>query len=175
MAPILKGTIAVRDEDVSLEEESNRYVHDNQGGSEVCFVAVIKIDGMEVPATSFEHEIIGKIIPNNMPVKLFFGKKDGDTFDLFVNGVKITVTCRQSNREKKFEDMLFCRSHSFGGINQCSPTPEIVQYSALIKSHYDYAKSIGVKPFDPSQFQFFSSSYQKCLLPGMKSNKLNDE
>jgi hypothetical protein len=152
---IVPNSLSVRDE--------HECVSDMTGlGFQVCFQSYISNDDCENFA-NHTHPKVGRM-SEYIPVVLFYGKKEGDEVELTINGVKIIVTCNQLETKwtERFEDAMYDRTQSFGGVYNDKNCPRILQYSMMIVTHFEYAKSIG-RPFvEPTGFRYASSYQELC-------------
>jgi hypothetical protein len=125
---------------------------------EVCFKAVIKVDGVIWPLTRSSYSQLGETINSFIPLRLFYGKKEGDIVELNVNDHKIEVECyqrafhccieKQDNNKYiyNFEDMMEILSKYTNGFKynddfeQC---PKQYQECLFVTNYFNYVKSIG--------------------------------
>lgn len=168
---IYYGKIFMYPGSLKICQDSGIYCYDveNITGLQVCFESCINSDECKNWGR-YGHPEIGKF-RELMPVKLFMGKKEGDTVELLIKGKKIIVTIDQLNskyfRYGAFHDFLYDMTKSFGGIYSSHyftpPLCEKRQCEMLINNHKLYSESIGYEIVQPNDFRYNNEylKYQK--------------
>jgi hypothetical protein len=144
----------------------------NVTGHQVCFSGRIYTNHQdEVKHWVDSANPLGVRLSEYLPITLFYGKKEGDEVTLqFKNWdneiVNVIVTLNSSQLlQKNFEDALYDRTLSFGGI--CDPSEthglsRIKQYCFMVTAHEQYAQSIGRPTLEPHKFKY-AFNYIICL------------
>jgi hypothetical protein len=157
------------------------YDVENVSGLQVCFEGWIINDECKNWSRYCYKEFESSHICDRFPVKLFMGKHEGDTVEVTIRGRKVVLFCLQTPHrygERKFEEVLYDLTQSFGGI--CAPCYykpplcENSQYAILLANHEKYSRSMGFQIKEPTCFRYLTDYTEKCNSEAIKKSYISD-
>lgn len=137
---------------------------DNYKGNHVCVSCTLyNVECDNFGGSHNYYKLNNKPIGDYLPVKLFYGKKKGDTVTMKIFGKTVIATLCQEDAHQRIYD----NSCTFGGtaINKRMYFPSLKtmdQYNMFIKAHQEIATSYGLEVKDPLTF-YHSDNYRNKL------------
>ena len=162
MEEIIRGDIFIVPNSLQICDDHGSYGYNVQDvtGLQVCFEAWMTNDECENWSCHYYDKFNKKRISDRMPVELFIGKREGDTVEVTINGIKAILTCAQKSyrySSDSFENLMYHLTQSFGGLVDASyfspPLTNESQRAMIIANHERYARSLGFGPKNPETFR----------------------
>lgn len=133
------------------------------GRPQTCCKTIICSDPNDIAHTEWTGNNINnpleEIISGWIPVRLFYGKKDGDIINLLYQDKldkQVVIEAKIQNNHP-LEDILYKATATFEGVHEMpfngyKQDTKLIQYTSIITTHDQYAKSIEKTPIDPLNF-----------------------